>query len=243
MRAITVLIVVGLAMTAARAGASSPHADIQFTDCIESIGVGLVATEAARALVPARFALAGDGQPVTPLVVRTADCGGISVEGRRARAGTIMQIGAVIVPPDFTGDINNYTILYYTTDAGLAILLNLAGVEAQYVPTLTDDYNAGQLHVRVPRPGFPVVSVDGAVVESHVPAGSFRANWWQAAAHGVVKMDTNVPAIAIGTANLVLTTNPRGPLGQLIGGDSIGFPILQQFNLFSTAHMEVSRVP
>ena len=27
------------------------------------------------------------------------------------------------------------------------------------------------------------------------------------------------------------------------GGGSIGFPILQQFNLFSTAHMEVSRVP
>ena len=116
-------------------------------------------------------------------------------------------------------------------------------MQAQYVPNLTDDYDAGQLHVRVPRPGHPVLSVDGQVVESHVPAGSFRANWWQSTRDGVVKMDTNVPAIAIGTANLVLTTNPHGPLGQLIGGDSIGFPILQQFNRFSTAHMEVTRVP
>ena len=235
--------VIGLVVAGERApAASSQHADVEFTDCIESIGVGLVATEAARALVPARFTLAGEGQPVTPLVVRTSDCGGISVEGRRARAGTIVQIGAVIVPPDFTGDINNYTILYYTSDVGLAILLNLAGVTAQYVPNLTDDYDAGQLHVRVPRPGRPVLSVDGQVGASPVPTGSFRANWWQSARHGVVKMDTNVPVIAIGTANLMLTTNPRGPLGELIGGGSIGFPILQQFNLFSNAHMEVSRV-
>jgi hypothetical protein len=147
----------------------------------------------------------------------------------------------VIVPPDFTGDINTYTILYYTSDAALAILLDLAGVEAQYVPTMTDDYLAGQLHVRVPRPGYPALSVDGRVVAPDAPAGSFRANWWQSGRHGVVKMDTNVPAIAIGTADLVLTTHPRGPLGALIGGGSIGFPVLQQFNLFPKAHMEVSR--
>jgi hypothetical protein len=243
MRAIVGLLVMGLVVAGGQApGASSQHADVEFTECIESIGVGLVATEAVRALVPTGFALAGDGQPVTPLVVRTADCAAISVEGHQGRAGTIVQVGAVIVPPDFTGDINNYTILYYTSDAGLAILLNLAGVQAQYVPNLSDDYHAGQLHVRVPRPGHPVLSVDGQVVASNVPAGSFRANWWQSARHGVVKMDTNVPVIAIGTANLVLTTTPHGPLGELIGGDSIGFPILQQFNVFSNAHMEVSRV-
>ena len=115
-------------------------------------------------------------------------------------------------------------------------------MHAQHVPTLTYDYEAGQLHVRVPRPGRPSLSVDGEVVASHVPAGSFRANWWQSGSQGVVKMDTNVPAIAIGTVNLVLTANPHGPLGELIGGGSIGFPLLQQFNLFSTAHMEVTRV-
>ena len=40
----------------------------------------------------------------------------------------------------------------------------------------------------------------------------------------------------------VLTANPRGSLGELIGGGSSGFPLLQQFNLFSVAHIEVSRV-
>jgi hypothetical protein len=72
------------------------------------------------------------------------------------------------------------------------------------------------------------------------PAGSFTANWWQATADGSVKMSTNVPVINIGGADLTLTTNQQGPLGQLIGGSSTGFPIIQQFNTFGAAHMEVS---
>ncbi len=36
--------------------------------------------------------------------------------------------------------------------------------------------------------------------------------------------------------------NPQGALGELIDGGSTEFPLLQQFNQFSAAHMEVSRV-
>ena len=121
MRAITILVVMGFVVAGGResAAATSDNAAVEFADCVESIGVGLVATEAARDLVPAPFVLVGEGQPVTPLVVRTSDCVGISVDGRHARSGSIVQIGAVIVPPDFSGDINNYTLLYYTSDPGL----------------------------------------------------------------------------------------------------------------------------
>src|SRR5690348_9128024 len=87
--------------------------DVTFTDCLESIGVTLLPTASVRSLVPQSFILAGDGQPLTPVVVRTARCQHISTDGHGQRLGDIVQIGAVVVPPDFTGDINNYTIWYY----------------------------------------------------------------------------------------------------------------------------------
>jgi hypothetical protein len=98
----------------------SANFPVEFTDCVESIGVTLVSTALARAYVPAQFILVGEGQPVTPLVVRTASCRGISVTEHPPKAGEIVQVGLVIVPPDGTGDINNYTLWYYTGDAELA---------------------------------------------------------------------------------------------------------------------------
>ena len=67
----------------------SANFPVEFTDCVESIGVTLVPTASARAYVPNQFILAGDGQPVTPLVVRTARCVGIAVDGHRARPGEL----------------------------------------------------------------------------------------------------------------------------------------------------------
>jgi hypothetical protein len=218
---------------------------VEFTDCIESIGVTLVPTANARAYVPQPFILVGEGQPVTPLVVRTAHCGRISTGGYGVRGGDIVQIGAVIVPPDFTGDINNYTIWYYTTDLRLALQLLHAGVTAQYVPTLEYDYDAddNECHVRVPLPGLPRLAVSGTVTPSSQPAGSFVANWWQEVQGGVAKMGTTVPVINIGGADLVMTTSANGPLGQLIGSSSTGFPIIQQFNTFAGAQMLVTVAP
>lgn len=217
---------------------------VEFTDCVESIGVTLVSTALARAYVPARFILVGEGQPVTPLVVRTASCRGISVTGHEPKAGEIVQIGLVIVPPDGTGDINNYTLWYYSSDAELATQLRKVGLSAQHVPTIDYDYEANDnsLFVRVPQPGSPRLALFGTVQPSPDPAGSFLANWWQQVDAGSVKMSTNVPVINIGGAGLTLTTNPNGPLGQLIGSASTGFPLLQQFNTFTGAHMEVSVV-
>jgi len=214
---------------------------VSFTDCVESIGVGLVPTTNAQELVPSEFVLVGTGQPVTPLVVRTSRCS-ISVNGHNPKVGEIVQIGAVIVPPDFTGDINNYTMFYYTSDLRLALHLNLAGVSAQFVPTI--GYSKGNddsFLVLVSLPGFPRFRVSGTVIPSPNPAGSFVANWWQKTHHGNVKMNTNVPVINIGGANLTLTTNANNPLGQLIGGNALDFPIIQQFNTFASAQMNVIR--
>ena len=48
-----------------------PSSAVEFSDCVESIGVGLVSTTKAEALVPAPFIVVEAGPSVTPLVVRT----------------------------------------------------------------------------------------------------------------------------------------------------------------------------
>jgi len=226
------------------ASASPDHSanfPVEFTGCVESIGVTLVPTASARLYVPHQFILAGDGQPVTPLVVRTAQCSNIAVADHAPMAGSIVQIGAVIVPPDFTGDINNYTIWYTTSNAILATQLRKVGVDAQLVPVIDYDYQPGNntLTVRVPSPFEPSLTLSGNVLPSPNAAGSFTANWWQQTKTGIAKMSTNVPVIKIGGADLTLTTDDD-PLAQLLGGSSTGFPIIQQFNTFAAANMQVS---
>ncbi len=244
-------IVIGLAAAGVEANASKAEPPsgltVEFSDCIESIGVALVATDSARALVPSGFVLTGEGTPVTPLVVRTSRCGGIAVDGEMARPGAIVQIGAVVVPPDFTGDINNYTFWYETTDAKLAHALQDLGVPAQHVETIGVDFEstgaAAFFEVTVRRPGNPRLSLEGTVVESQAPSGSFTANWWRQGSAGSVKMETQVPDIKIGSADLELTTSPQGALGQLMGGAHLVFPILQQFNTFAHAELTVTVAP
>lgn len=245
------LAITALALARASHPQSSPNArdiEVEFTDCVESIGVALLSTDGVRSLVPAEFVLAGEGGPVTPIVVRTARCGGIAVDGKRARPGAVVQIGAVIVPPDFTGDINSYTLWYYTSDALLASRLNRIGVPAQHVERIDYELAPGSsgtalFHVSVPLPGRPQLRLDGFVVESDTSAGSFAANWWVKAPAGSVKMATVVPDIFIGGADLSFMTPADGPLGALIGGDTLGFPVLQQFNTFPAASMRVSLTP
>jgi hypothetical protein len=222
-----------------------PNFTVEFTDCVESIGVTLAPTPNVRAYVPQSFILAGEGQPLTPVVVRTAHCGRIATAGHGIRGGDIVQIGAVVVPPEFGGDIDNYTIWYYTTDLRLALRLLQAGVSAQWVPTIDYDFdpNDETLHVRVPLPGVPRLVVSGSVAPSSQPAGSFVANWWQSSNGRRTKMSTNVPVISIGAADLILTTSSNGPLGQLFGASSTGFPIVQQFNTFARANMKVAVAP
>lgn len=218
---------------------------VEFTESVESIGVTLLPTSQVEELVPSGFHVVGEGQPVTPIVVRSANCR-ISVDGHRAKVGTVLQIGAVIVPPDFTGDINNYTLWYYTSDGKLAQGLKKLGVKAQHVPTIdfeqlpSCDDGPDSFHVVVPRPGKPALRLDGEVTPSGTPAGTFTANWWVETDRGTVKMQTFVPEIFIGGADIVLTAEAKSSLSDLIGGQTLSFPILQQFNIFETALMDVS---
>ena len=163
------------------------------------------------------------------------------------KGGSIVQIGAVIVPPEpGIGDINNYTFWYCTTDEKLAKCLQDLGVSAQHAQTIRYDLDPGEagvtndLSVTVRRPGDPRFTVSGTVIPSRTPSGSFEAIWWQKTAVGTIRMYTKVPVIAISSADLTLATDPANALGMLIGGSTLGFPIIQQFNMFTSAHLDAA---
>ena len=164
---------------------------VEFSNCVETIGVTMVPTARARLFVPNHFILAGEGESLTPLVVRTARCAGVATAGHKPTTAEIVQIGAVIVPPDFTGDINNYTIWYSTSDAKLADRLRKVDINAQHVPTIAYDYQSGNnsFSAQLPVPSESRFTLIGNVQPSPNPTGSFTANWWQQTSTGVCKDD------------------------------------------------------
>jgi hypothetical protein len=247
------VVAIGLlaAGTCAAAGPKPQALEVDFTDCVESIGVGLAPTAGVVALTPAAFVPIGAGTPLSPVVVRTADCAGIAVDGHAAKPGSMVQIGAVVIPPHIgQGDINNYTFWYYTTDPRLAHRLRELGVDAQHVETLDYDLEPqivglpNDLTVTVRRPGDPRFTLRGTVVPSETPSGSFEALWWTGTSAGTIRMETVVPVIAISSGDLLLTvSDAQSPLAKLIGTTRLAFPIIQQFNMFATAHMTVRVAP
>ncbi|MEO8675090.1 MAG: hypothetical protein ABI569_05890 [Casimicrobiaceae bacterium] len=75
------------------------------------------------------------------------------------------------------------------------------------------------------------------------PTANVEALWWQKTRAGNVKMDTLVPVIAVSSADLLLHTHASNAVGRLIGGDTLAFPVVQQFNTFSRARMRVIATP
>lgn len=67
------------------------------------------------------------------IVVRAGSCVGVSVNGGPSIPSTFSQVGVEIVPPDNTGDINNYLLFYISNNWQLVTALNVAGAPARAV--------------------------------------------------------------------------------------------------------------
>ena len=218
--------------------------DVEFRDCSEFAGLTNVPTTKARKLVPAKFQLAGTAENAV-MVVRIANCKAARIGNYVARNATVAQVGISINAPEGVGDINNYTLAYYTDSPLFMLRLRALGIAAQYVPTLDYDYarnaarTGGTLTIRVPYPAMPRFSVLSAVQEPVAAAVSFRAIWWHDDGHKTVKMDTSLPGISFGAAVTKLSTQSDSSLGKLIGGTMAVFPLLDSFNRFSEAQMQV----
>jgi hypothetical protein len=164
-----------------------PPMQVDFAGCDEIAGIGLVPAANARAVVPARLTPAPGSTTQGIIVVRVARCSAarcsaVTVDGSGPEAGVVAQIGISLVPPDGTGDIDNFTFIYHTDNKKLAQQLNTYGVRSKHVPglqynlQLNDAGTAGTLHVGSPEAG-EAFAVDGTI---NVPTGSFvpfTANW------------------------------------------------------------------
>jgi hypothetical protein len=230
---------------AAQAEVKSTAFDVDFRGCMEIASIATVDYAAARPLVPAQYALAGDGSTVALAVVRAVHCDGVSIDGGKEKPGNLAQIGITLVPPEGTGDINNYTLWYYTTSGKLASKLQSNGIPAQLVEDLSFSLQQSALHIEVPSSGYPRFVIDSPVVEPAPSPVLFTANWYTVGEHGKSsKMATSLPDIEFGGASMTLRTKAAGPLGQLLGtGTATSFPVLNSFNRFQNAHMHVDLFP
>ncbi|MEQ1506144.1 MAG: hypothetical protein ABMB14_28185 [Myxococcota bacterium] len=223
------------------AAAAPPDFDVAFTGCTEFAGIGFVPAANAAPLVPAGYTLAGDGIDAI-VVVRVADCAGVSIDGKKPKAGTVAQIGVTIVGPDATADIDNYTLWYVTDSGALHGKLTAAGLDNDVDPHLsyTVDPATDSLTADADPPHAPDFALDADVVPPTSPAVPFVARWWAETCHGTLEMRTELPQIAFGGATSTVVTSAGSPLAALIGDTSLTFAILDSYNTFATADMTVT---
>jgi hypothetical protein len=219
---------------------------VDFSQCTEFAGVGPVNFAKAAAQVPSVFSALPVGS-TGGIVVRATSCSGVSVNGGRSIPTAISQIGVEIVPPDGTGDINNYTLIYVSNNAELVLAFNLAGVPAMFDPSLTYQFTydstgkSGELYVEAEGIGLPAYFLTGTESDPTGPGSDFKANWWFANGGAVVKQASDFPDIAFGAAAVSLHTDRNSALGQLIGGNSDSdFHFLPVRGVYGSAHMVVT---
>jgi hypothetical protein len=229
----------------------APTLDADFIDCTEYAGLAPIPLASAASLVPAPLVPASYGPGLTALILRTAVCSSVSIEGGPPHPGTVLQIGINIVPPNNTGNINNYAVWYLTTSAALAEGLRRVSIRADYDPLLEfhPSTNAdGTGHIFLVNGFFPgpPLFIDSPAV-SPTPTTTptdFIAEWWQGNAHEVVDMYGTYPGILFGeeSPDVNLHVPPGSPLAQVIGGTTINFSALSVENEIPSSHLHVSAV-
>jgi hypothetical protein len=219
---------------------------VDFSQCTEFAGVGPVDFTRASSLVQPAFTTLPVGSTAA-IVVRATRCAGAQVNGGPAFPTVISQIGIEIVPPDGTGDINNYTLIYVTDNARLALAFRLAGLPAIFDPAITYEFTydstgkSGELYVEAEGTGLPAYFLTGTESDLSGAGLDFRANWWYQGFAGVIKQASDFPDIAFGSANVTLHTSRESILGKLIGGNSdADFHFLPVRGVYATAHMDVT---
>lgn len=199
---------------------------VEFSGCSEYVGTGPVPFARAAQFVAAPFVTVNDGSGNATLVVRAAQCASVKVENFPAESGTVAHIGIVVVPPDGTGDINNYTLAYATSSRRLAQRLERAGLtvltdsDLVYEVTPAPPVTSSELYVEVSPDSAAGWSITGAVQANAFLTIPFTANWWAKVREGGLKMSTAIPSIAFKPAQARIITRRSSVLGQLLNANS-----------------------
>jgi hypothetical protein len=227
---------------------SRPDFSVDFTDCSEFAGEGPISLTAAKPLVPAEFTINGASSGTANIVIRATSCASVTVNGRDPRPTNLSQIGINIVPPDGTGDINNYTLVYVSNNPYLVDNFVAAGLPAHYDPLLTYEYTApvtanGNLYVSVAAHDVQPYFIYGP--ETAPPPDSatdFLANWWYAPGRNLkMRQQSNFPNISFGTSSVTFYTAADSELGKLIGGNTFSnYSVLALRGVYPSAHMDVT---
>lgn len=220
---------------------AQPGSDVQFSNCTEYVGAGWVPIAQAASFVPSTFQLLTSG-PQALLVTRASECASVVVDNSKPEPVRLSQIGVSVVSPDGTGDINNYTVIYVTNHKRLAQRLERAGLPVKLDEDLVYEVNAGNLFVDVSPEEGPAYFFNGAVTEPNPAAGfPFLANWWYESNRGRLKMSTNIPNIAFGSAAVTIFSRKQAPVGTLINGNSFSaFGFYNVRGRFATGRMDVT---
>ena len=220
--------------------------EVAFTGCTEFAGIGLVPTANARPLVPAEYELAGDAENAV-IVVRVADCDGISVAGKKPKPGTVAQVGITVAPIDETASINNYTLWFATNLGPLHAKLRSKGVASELDSNLAYSFvpvPPGQrsLTIAATPPKGPAYSVAGTALVPTAAPVPFIATWWAETAQGSVRMRTEFPEIRFADATMTLSTPASSALAALVGDSTLTFAILDSHNAFEAAALSIDVV-
>lgn len=230
-----------IACLAGSARADERDFDVAFDDCAEYVGIGYVPFERARERVPAAYTLARAGDSAV-IVVRIADCASVAVTGGRGASGRTAQIGVTISKSE-PADIHNYLLWYVTDHGSLHGKLEAAGATNGTDQQLSLDFDAtgetGPLFVDVDAARFPAYALSG---EATPPSGDpvrFTAVWWTDGRNGTLRMHSLFPEIRFSGASVTLTASANSELAALIGAESLQFAILDSYNEFASASMQV----
>lgn len=154
----------------ARADEQNRGFSVDFSQCTEAVGVGPVSLSKASVLVPSVFNVLSvpnaNASPTAGIVVRATSCAGVRVDGGPAVPTKISQIGVELVPPDGTGDINNYTLVYVSNNGELVEAFHHAGVPALFDSSLTYQFTydstgvGGEIYVEAEGFGLPAYFIN-----------------------------------------------------------------------------------
>ncbi len=226
--------------------ADPPGFSVDFTQCTEFAGVGPVDFARASILVQPAFTTLPVGATAA-IVVRATSCLSARVNGGDGVPTVISQIGIEIAPPDGTGDINNFTLLYVTDNPQLALAFRRLGLPVMLDPAIRYEFTydstgkSGELYVEADGEGLPAYFLTGTEADPAGVGSDFKANWWYQGFAGVIKQATDFPSIAFGAANVSLHTSRESVLGKLIGGNTdADFHFLPVRGVYASAHMMVT---
>lgn len=217
-------------------------------NCTEYIGTKQIPLARVAPSVPAPFLIAGAETGFATIVIRAGRCGRASLEGAPSEEVRVAQVGVVLIPPDGTGGINNYTLAYSTNSLRLAARLELAGLNVTLDPDLVYEVTpdppvtGGEFFFDASPLTAPAWYLSGMVTDPAGPQFPFVANWWSAIRSGKLKMATSIPLLAYGDGSVRIYSRRGGLVGKLIGGNSTGFEVNLR-GVFANATMQVSVLP